>query len=76
MIKIGAVWKKEHEKKGTYFIGRIDLPVPIILNPGMSILLFKNRSDHEKAPALDVMISEPQEKKETNKNVESDLEEF
>jgi len=75
MIKIGAVWKKENEKKGTFFIGKIDLPMPIILNPGMTIMLFKNRSDHEQAPALDVLISKPQEKQES-KNVEDDLTEF
>lgn len=76
MIKIGAVWKYEKEETGTYFKGRIDLPVPILLNPGTSILLFKNRSDHEKAPALDVLIDEPQKKQNESKNVEADLEEF
>jgi len=76
MIKIGALWKYENEKQGTYFKGRIDLPIPIILNPGTAILLFKNRSDHEKAPALDILIAEPSKEKEANKNVEDDLEEF
>lgn len=77
MFKIGAVWKKEHEKKGTYFVGRVDCPMPIIINPGTSIWLFKNRSDHEKAPALDILISAPEERKQNGgKNVEESLEEF
>lgn len=75
MIKIGSVWRYENEKKGTYFSGRIDLPCPILLSPGTSILLFKNRSEHEKAPALDILIAEPQQKK-GNKDVSGDLEEF
>lgn len=75
MFKIGAVWKKEHETKGAYFVGRVDCPVPIIINPGTSIWLFKNRSDHEKAPALDILISE-EKKQNGNKNVSGALEEF
>lgn len=75
MLKIGAVWKREKEDK-IYFTGKVDIPVPVILNPGVSILLFKNRSEHEKSPTFDVFIAESGKKQNGNKNAEGDLEEF
>lgn len=75
-IKIGAVWKREKEDTGVYFTGSVDLPTSVILNPDMSIFLFKNRSEHEKSPAFDVFIAESGKKQNGNKNTESDLEEF
>ena len=75
MIKIGAVWKREKDGK-TYFTGRVDLPVPVILNPEMSILLFKNKSEHEKSPALDVFIAESGKKQNGNTGNDGSLEEF
>jgi len=62
MLKIGSVWRYEKEDETVYFKGRIDLPCPVILEPGVSILLFKNKSDHEKSPALDILIAEDKPK--------------
>jgi len=62
MLKIGSVWRYEKEDGPVYFKGRIDLPCPIILGPGVSVLLFKNKSDHEKSPALDILIAEDKPK--------------
>ena len=76
MLKIGSVWRYEKEDETVYFKGRIDLPCPVVLGPGISILLFKNKSDHEKSPALDILIAEdkpkpqPQSKNESNSDVD------
>ena len=70
MIKIGAVWKGSKEDGEVYLTGKVDSPVPIILNPGVSILLFKNRSEHEKSPTFDVFIAEPGKKQNGNKSAD------
>lgn len=75
-IKIGAVWKRKKEEGDVYFTGSVDLPTSVILNPDMSIFLFKNRSEHEKSPAFDVFIAESGKKQDSNKSAEGDLEEF
>ena len=62
MIKIGAVWKYEKDGGETYYSGRIDLDAPILLSNENSILLFKNKSEHEKSPLFDVLISRPKQK--------------
>lgn len=55
-IKIGSVWKKEGENSD-YMIGRVSCPIPLILTQGNTILLFPNKSEHEKSPDYDVMIT-------------------
>ena len=62
MIKIGAVWKYEKDDGTAYYSGRIDVECPIILSNENSILLFKNKSDHEKSPLFDVLISKQRPK--------------
>jgi len=62
MIKIGAVWKYEKDDGTAYYSGRIDLDAPLLLSNENSILLFKNKSDHEKSPLFDVLISKPRPK--------------
>jgi len=57
MIKIGALWKREKDGS-VFFSGQIDTPCPIILNPETSVLLFKNKSEHEKSPYFDILIAE------------------
>ena len=76
MIKIGALWKCEKEGSKVKFTGKVDLPIPVILEPGASILLFLNKSEHEKAPVLDIFIAESENRQTGNKNSESALEEF
>jgi len=62
MIKIGAVWQYKKDDGTAYYSGRIDLDAPILLSNENSILLFKNKSDHEKSPLFDVLISKPRPK--------------
>ena len=62
MLKIGAVWKRTKEDGTVYLSGRIDSPVPIIIDETTQILLFKNKSEHEKSPAFDVLISKSKPK--------------
>jgi len=63
MQKIGAFWKYTKEDGTTYFKGKIDFPAGIIVNEETDLLLFKNRSDHEKAPVLDLLIGKRQPRK-------------
>lgn len=76
MLKIGALWKREKDDGTVYFSGKVDIPVSITLAPGTSLLLFKNRSEHEQSPTLDVFVAEPQKKKNGNTGNEGSLEEF
>jgi hypothetical protein len=64
MMKIGSVWKSTKEDGSVYYSGNIDVPCPITLSDDNRILIFKNRSEHEKSPALDILISKglPQKK--------------
>ena len=73
MIKIGSVWKYEKEDGTIYFKGRMDLPCPVILEKNVSILLFKNKSDHEKSPALDILIAEDKPKPTPQASSNSDV---
>jgi len=68
MLKIGSVWKYEKDDGTIYFKGRVDLPCSVLLDKGVSILLFKNKSDHEKSPALDVLIAEDKPKPQQQQN--------
>jgi len=58
MIKVGSLWRHENEDSKVIFRGKVDLPCPILLEKNTSILLFKNTSDHEKSPVLDILIAE------------------
>lgn len=60
MIKIGSVWKSTKEDGSVYYSGTIDVPFPITLSSNNRILIFKNRSEHEKSPAMDILIAEAQ----------------
>ena len=68
MIKIGAVWKYEKDDGTTYYSGRIDLDAPLFLSNENTILLFKNKSEHEKSPLFDVLIGKPRSKSEGGAN--------
>lgn len=62
MIKICSLWKRKTNDEKTYYKGSVDIL-------GIDILLFPNKSDHPKSPALDLLIAktqpkEPKEKKE------------
>jgi hypothetical protein len=70
MIKIGALWRCEKENSKVKFTGKVDLPTPLILTPGLSILLFKNKSEHEKSPVLDVFIADSGQKQNGNKSAD------
>jgi len=63
MQKIGAFWKYTKEDGTIYFKGRIDFPANLIIGEDTDILLFKNKSDHEKSPALDLLIAKRQPRK-------------
>jgi len=71
MQKIGAFWKYEKEDGTVYFKGRIDFPAGLILNDETDVLLFKNRSEHEKSPVLDLLIAKRQPKKQQQANDQS-----
>lgn len=58
IMKIGSVWKSTKEDGTVYYSGNIDVPCPITLNGSNRILIFKNKSEHEKSPALDILIAE------------------
>jgi len=73
MIKIGSLWRHEKEDSKVIFRGKVDVPCPIILEKGMSFVLFKNKSDHEKAPALDILIAEDKPKPAPQANSNSDV---
>jgi len=60
IMKIGSVWKSTKEDGTVYYSGNIDVPFSITLNNNNRILIFKNRSDHEKSPAMDILIAEAQ----------------
>ena len=62
MIKIGSVWRYEKEDGTVYFSGKVDAPCSIILEKNAKVLLFANKSDHEKSPALDILIAEDKPK--------------
>ena len=64
MIKIGAVWQYKKDDGTTYYSGRIDLDAPIILSNENTILIFKNKSEHEKSPDFDILISKQKPKNE------------
>ena len=68
MIKIGALWRYEKDDGTVHYSGRIDLDAPILLSNENTILLFKNKSDHEKSPLFDVLISKPRPKGEGGGN--------
>ena len=74
MIKIGSLWRHEKEDSKVIFRGKVDVPCPIILEKGMSFVLFKNKSDHEKAPALDILLAEDTPRPQTQANPNSDVE--
>jgi len=58
MNKVGALWKREKSDGTVFFAGQLDTVFPIILGPGLSIMLFKNKSEHEKSPYFDIIIAE------------------
>ncbi len=73
MVKIGAIWKQTKEDGTIYFKGRVDFPGQIIIGEGTDILLFKSKSQHEKAPYFDVLIAKPRPKQERASRSESDF---
>jgi len=72
MVKIGAIWKNTTEEGKTYFKGKIDLPAPMMIGEGLDILLFRSKSEHEKAPYFDICIAKPLPKKEKPVRDEAD----
>ncbi len=56
MIKLCGLWKKKTKEEKTFYVGNIDVL-------GLTVLIFQNKSDNPKAPALDLFIakSQPQE---------------
>ncbi len=65
MIKIGAIWKQTKEDGTVYFKGKIDVPGAVLLNDGTDVLLFRSKSENEKAPYFDLVIAKPKPKTET-----------
>ena len=72
MIKLGSLWRPEKEDSKVVFRGKVDVSCPVILEKGMVFLLFKNKSDHEKSPVLDILIAEDTPKPQASSN--SDVE--
>lgn len=66
MRKIGAFWVKESEAAGKFMSGRLDIPVPIIIGPDDSLMLFRNKSESENSPDYDLMVSPPQQRAESS----------
>lgn len=64
MVKIGAIWKQTKEDGTVYFKGRIDFPAAVVLSEGTEVLLFRSKSEHEKAPYFDLLIAKPRPKQE------------
>ena len=62
MLKIGALWRREKKddegNTKVFFSGNFDIPCPMLIDKNTSIICFKNKSEHEKAPALDIFIAE------------------
>lgn len=69
MKKVGALWKREKADGTVFFSGQLDMPCPVILNSEVSILLFKNKSDHEKSPYFDILVAE-NKKQDGNQDTE------
>lgn len=61
LYKIAGIWRhtKDGQDTKVYYKGKIDTPFPIILEPGMELLLFKSRLDSPNAPAFDLMVDKP-----------------
>jgi len=57
MDKIGVLWKREKDGK-VYFSGHMDRKYQIILTPNTPIVLWRNKSENEKAPYYDILIAE------------------
>jgi len=72
MVKIGSVWKSTKEDGTVYYSGTIDVPFPITLSSDNRILIFKNRSEHEKSPAMDVLIAEAQPARTQTQDTDND----
>jgi len=74
MIKIASLWRPGKEGSKVIYRGKVDVPCPIILEKGMVFVLFENKSDHEKAPVLDILLAEDTPRPQTQANPNSDVE--
>jgi len=73
MIKIASLWRPGKEGSKVIYRGKVDVPCPIILEKGMVFVLFENKSDHERAPVLDILLAEDTPKPQASSN-NSDVE--
>jgi len=72
MIKIGSVWKGQTKEGIAFYSGPISVPFPILLDKNHRILVFKNKSENERAPDLDILIAEATPTEEQSKTFDDD----